>query len=87
MKREIKKIPVFMDILYEDFLTEQQVKRVVEKISAILSGSKGSLSIGLNNPKEIRLMVKDHTLIQDDLTTNERTTQDLSINFINEKKD
>ena len=78
-----------MDILFEDFLTEHEVKRVVEKVSAILSGSKGSLKIGENTPKQIRLMVKGNTLIQEDLTTNETLIQDLTVNFINknEKKD
>lgn len=83
MEREMKKIPVFMDILFEDYLTEAQVKKVVEKISVVLAGSKESLSIGLNNPKEIRLMVKDHSLVEENLATGERTIQDLSINFIN----
>lgn len=84
MERKLKKIPVFMDILYDDFLTDQEVKIVVEKVSAILAGSKDSLKIKENTPKQIRLMVLGNTFIQNDLATNETLIQDLTVNFIKE---
>lgn len=78
MERRIKKIPVFMDILFEDFLDQEQVKRVLSAVSKALSDSKGELSLTSNKVKEIRFLVKGNVLIRENLETGERSSEDLA---------
>ncbi len=63
MERRIKKIPIFMDILFEDFLDQEQVREVLSLVAKKLSESKSSLSLENNKIKEIRILVKDNVLM------------------------
>lgn len=64
-KRPIKRIPIVMDLLMDDFTSPEQVNEVVELLAKIISDSKEKFENSKFKINESRFLVKDRILIID----------------------
>ena len=67
--RKLKKVPFFLDIEFEDFISQEQIKEVAEKVALALkqacdSGSGLAPEDDSTFTKKIRLMCKDVVLLE-----------------------
>lgn len=72
--RKLKKVPLFLDIEFEDFISKEQIAEVVEKVASALRHSADS-GPGLapdgteddsTYTKKVRIMCKDVVLMEED---------------------
>jgi hypothetical protein len=75
-KRSIKRIPIIMDLLFEDFVSPEQVNDIILALSNAVSNSKHGLSKGGNKLKESRFFVKDQILIQENFIENKKSIEE-----------
>lgn len=70
--RKLKKVPFFLDIEFDDFISQDQIKEVAEKVMLALNDaidSGGGLAPeGRTYTNKVRLMCKDVILITEDHT-------------------
>ena len=76
-KRPIKRIPITMDLLFEDFVSPEQLNDIIVALSNAVSNSKHGLSKEGNKLKESRFFVKDRILIQENFIEKKKSIEKL----------
>ena len=76
-KRPIKRIPITMDLLFEDFISPEQVNDIVIALSNAVSNSKHGLSKFDNKLNEARFMVKNQILITENFKEKKKNIEKL----------
>jgi len=71
--RKLKKIPFFLDIEFADFISQEQIKEVAEKVAlalkqAVESGQGLAPNDESTITNKVRIMCKDVVLLQEDYT-------------------
>lgn len=75
--RNYKRIPITMDLLFEEYVTPQQMKDIVIALSNAVSNSKHGLSMFGNSLVESRFMVKGQILIQENFKEKKKSIDNL----------
>jgi hypothetical protein len=76
-ERNIKRIPIVMDLLFEVSVTPEEVSSILVRLSEAVSNSKHGLSLEGNTLKEARFMVAGRILVTDDFVKKTKSIQEL----------
>ena len=76
-QRNIKRIPIAMDLLFEESVTPEDVNSILVRLSEAVSNSKHGLSLEGNTLKEARFMVAGRILVTEDFVNKTKSIQEL----------
>ena len=75
-KRNYKRIPFSLDLLYEDYVSPEEVKEIAIRLSEVVENNKNYISKG-HTLKESRFFIKGQILIQDNYIENKKNVENL----------
>jgi hypothetical protein len=75
-QRNIKRIPIAMDLLFEESVTPEDVNSILVRLSEAVSNSKHGLSLKGNTLKEARFMVVGRILVTEDFIEKKKSIQE-----------